>query len=166
MTTYESDKEVVRRKKDHAKFLKNYVVDSSGCWLWTRSKTKLGYAQFFYAGKMSKGHRYAYSFFKGPIPKDKVLDHLCRVRHCVNPDHLELVTNRENVLRGISSAATNAKKTHCKRGHELSGSNVFLCKKGGGRWRECKKCKVERNRILKAKKRQKHDLKTLLEKDN
>jgi hypothetical protein len=79
------------------------------------------------------GHRLSYQAFRGPIPDGLVLDHLCRVRACVNPWHLEPVTTRENLLRGQTLTARNAAKTHCHRGHPLS---VNL----RGKWRSCREC--------------------------
>jgi hypothetical protein len=76
-------------------------------------------------GKNVLAHRLSYETFVGPIPIDKQLDHLCRNRLCVNPCHLEPVTQRENILRGEGVPAQNARKTHCKNGHELSPENVI-----------------------------------------
>jgi hypothetical protein len=87
--------------------------------------------------------------FRGPIPLGKEPDHLCRVRRCCNPDHMELVTSRENVLRGVSPAANNARKTHCNRGHELTGNNVRIYKNR----RICLACDKLRMRAFTAKRR-------------
>lgn len=84
-----------------------------------------------------RAHRFSYQLYKGNIPKNLVIDHLCKNPSCVNPDHLEAVTNRENILRGISPAAINSKKTHCPKGHKLSGDNVYIYR--NSRW--CKKCR-------------------------
>ena len=86
-------------------------------------------------------HRVAYEALIGPIPKGLCLDHLCRVRYCVNPAHLEPVTVRENVLRGISPPAVNARKRLCKNGHALSGRNLYLKTRYGWPGRECRTCK-------------------------
>jgi len=94
-----------------------YTVDSSGCWLWTGTVNPVtGYSQ---AGKRGYGHRMSYVEFVGPIPDGMTIDHLCRVRSCVNPDHLEAVSLRENILRSSNAAATNARKKHCAYGHPL-----------------------------------------------
>jgi len=96
----------------------------SGCWVWTGSITK-GYGQICVrTGRPELAHRVAYQLLRGDIPIGLELDHLCRNRACVNPGHLEVVDNRTNCLRGIGPTAINARMTHCKRGHELNGSNV------------------------------------------
>jgi len=73
---------------------------NTGCWLWTLSIKPKGYGQIKNAGRLAYAHRIAYQLLRGPIPKGMTIDHLCRVRCCVNPDHMEVVTNRTNVLRG------------------------------------------------------------------
>jgi hypothetical protein len=98
--------------------------DGSGCWLWTAGISPAGYAQFRYDGKKQNAHRFSYEVFNGPIPEGTHIDHLCRVRHCVNPAHLEAVTCHENIMRGEGVAAINSKKTHCPKGHELTGANL------------------------------------------
>jgi len=92
---------------------------NSGCWLWMAAVDKKGYAKVGYNRPprgygMEFAHRVLYEQIRGPIPEGLDIDHLCRVRCCVNPDHLEPVTNAENHRRGI---ARNAKKTHCPQGH-------------------------------------------------
>lgn len=94
------------------------LIREDGCWLWTGDANNVGYGKVRRNGKAHRAHRYAYEQLVGPIPEGLTLDHLCRVRLCVNPAHLEPVTLRENVMRGTSVTAINAKKTHCPRGHE------------------------------------------------
>ena len=76
------------------------------CWVWQRTKTSAGYANPVINGKVTYGHRYFYELVKGPIPEGLVIDHLCRMPSCVNPDHLEAVTNAENVRRGDRAKLT------------------------------------------------------------
>ena len=107
-----------------------------GCWLWTRTLNR-GYGSFRSgAGKTTTAHRASYQMLKGAIPDGLQLDHLCRVRNCVNPDHLEPVTLKENVLRGVGITAENKSKTHCVRGHALEGFNL----QWAGTQRRCRTC--------------------------
>ena len=109
-----------------------------GCWLWTAA-TENGYGRFHFEGAMRWAHRIAWVLFVGLIPEELELDHLCRVRHCVNPEHLEPVTHRENVLRGDGGPAVNAKKTYCPQGHPLEGENLVARSLRRGK-RECRTC--------------------------
>lgn len=75
---------------------------TESCWLWEAATTDDGYGSFWVSKKLRPGaHRYSYVFCVGDIPENLMLDHLCRVRNCINPDHLEPVTCKENTLRGI-----------------------------------------------------------------
>lgn len=96
----------------------------SGCWLWTRAKKENGYGVVWDGSRTRYVHRVSYELFVGPIPDGLTIDHLCRVRSCLNPQHLEPVTAGENTLRGDSPAAVNARKTHCPRGHAFDHLNV------------------------------------------
>src|SRR5437763_12827689 len=101
-----------RYRNDSDRIERNIVVDAGGCWRWQRALNEGGYGLVGYGGKVARAHRVAYELFVGPIPLELELDHLCRVRRCVNPSHLEPVTRRENVLRSpIQLAAVNATKT-------------------------------------------------------
>lgn len=124
--------------------------NEDGCWLWLGSIQSNGYPRLKRGGRQFGAHRLVYEAFKGPIPEGLVIDHLCRVPACVNPDHLEAVTMRENTLRGVSIIADLAKRTHCTHGHPLSGDNLWIRKDGS---RICRAC---RRRIYNAWK-QKHD---------
>lgn len=132
-----------------------------GCWLWTgKLRTgaspghgkEVGYGQFYNGHRTVGPHRFAYELMVGPIPEGLVIDHLCRERACVNPDHLEAVTTQENILRGLAPTAENASKTHCVRGHELSGDNLYVPPKGG---RYCRTC---REAVQKGRKRNRSKL--------
>jgi hypothetical protein len=93
-------------------------VDVSGvCWEWTGARTN-GYGYFKRVGTTRRAHRIAYEHLVGPVPDGLVLDHLCRNRGCVNPDHLEPVTSRENLRRGSGIAGRHARSDLCPRGHE------------------------------------------------
>lgn len=114
---------------------------NSGCWLWLGACSR-GYGYFSSKGKNILAHRFSYEEFVGQIPEGLQLDHLCRVRCCVNPAHLEAVTSKENFHRGISSSVTRSrhkKITHCPRGHAYEGGNLYVSKVGG---RVCRKCRV------------------------
>jgi len=119
----------------------------TNCWLWSGAVDKNGYGQYTIKDKSIKAHRHAYETIIGPISEGNVIDHGCRTRCCVNPRHMEAVTNRENVLRGLSFAVTNKRKTHCKRGHALSGPNLLLVRHG----RSCKTCQLAAKRKHMAK---------------
>ncbi len=109
----------------------------AGCWVWTAAKDGDGYAHFDWHGEVELAHRVAYQVLVGPIPDGLTLDHLCRVRACVNPQHLEPVTNRENLLRGNGFSGVNARKTHCAKGHAYDEANTYHRPSGG---RDCRKC--------------------------
>ena len=134
------------------RYARHYVVDAqSGCWLWTKYLTRDGYAKaklpkvegdWRHGTRTVVAHRVMYEEYVGPIPEGLTLDHLCRVRHCVNPAHLEPVTAEENVMRGEGPCARNARKTHCDHGHPLSGGNLYTYVFRGRTWRACKTCRA------------------------
>ena len=116
------------------------VEKSATCWLWTSAINWGGYAKFRIGKRDVYAHRWAYEHIVGPIPEGMDLDHLCRVRRCVRPDHLEPVTHQENVLRGEGIAARQAQKTHCPKGHEYTPENTRTYR--GHRY--CRTCSRER----------------------
>jgi hypothetical protein len=124
------------------------VTFTESCWLWTSSIDRGGYGQFDLGNKSTIAHRWAYEFCVGDIPEGLDLDHLCRVRHCVNPDHLEPVTRSENMRRSpIAISGINARKTHCKRGHEFTPENTYRDSRG----RKCRECVLAASRRQRAR---------------
>jgi hypothetical protein len=123
-------------------------VPFSGCWIWMGSLENTGYSHFRHTlSKGQTGHSFAYRHYRGAVPPGMHLDHKCRVPSCVNPDHLEVVTCQENILRGVGLAAMNARKTHCKRGHEFAGDNIYH--RNGTR--QCRECVLELQRQRRAR---------------
>lgn len=120
----------------------NKVNKTPTCWLWQGVLGGGGYGRIFVEGKMRQAHRYSYILHGGAIPPGFHLDHICRVRHCVNPAHLEPVTPTENKLRGIGITAIEARQKFCKRGHEFTQENTYLTPQG---WRRCKTCRIAAN---------------------
>ena len=108
----------------------NIEIDQNGCWLWLKHKNKKGYGRFRFKGIRQYTHRASYELYVGPIPKGLQIDHLCRVRACCNPTHLEPVTCAINIKRG-----ERANKTHCPQGHEYSEENTY-------RWRTYRQCRA------------------------
>jgi hypothetical protein len=124
------------------------VQRTDGCWLWTGAPSNRGYGQLSVERKTVGAHRFAYELMVGPIPQGLELDHLCGVRLCVNPAHLEPVDHRTNLLRGSGFAATNAQKTHCPHGHEYTPENTYHNPNpnGGRMCRTCKRAHDARDR--------------------
>lgn len=121
-------------------FWKKVAKIEGGCWIWTGPMDRNGYGLDGGARK-TLAHRVAYRELVGEIAPGLELDHLCRVRHCVRPDHLQPVTHRENMLRGNGWAGKNARKTHCPHGHEYTPDNTKL--RNGSR--TCRACRSAKN---------------------
>lgn len=126
------------------------IKRTDSCWQWTGSRAPNGYGLFWLRGRQASAHRLAYESYTGrTIPHDRQIDHLCRVRSCVNPMHLECVTVSENNRRGLSPLR-NRSKTHCKSGHPFTPENTWLHK--GARY--CKECKRVRLRQFYARQKE------------
>lgn len=120
-------------------------IAESGCWAWLGAVNDDGYGRVNLAGKNKHAHRVSYELAKGPIPEGLVLDHLCKVRCCINPDHLEPVTIKENLARGNQAhkGKLRRERTHCVNGHEYLEQNTYWRGSHLGdarKWRVCKIC--------------------------
>lgn len=123
---------------ERSRFERQYCPEpNTGCWLWTGDTFRTGYGRFRADHGRVRAHRYSYVAHGGTLAPNMVLDHLCRTPACVNPEHLEQVPPRINVLRGTSPAARRAKQTHCKSGHLFDEQNTYVRASG---WRRCRRC--------------------------
>lgn len=118
---------------------------AEGCWPWAGAMTRNGYGTFWVGAQCWRAHRYAFSVYRGPIPDGLVIDHLCRNRRCVNPEHLEAVTQSTNLARGDGLVSAQNARTHCPRGHALVPGNLDLTQVKAGK-RSCKRCKADAQR--------------------
>ena len=126
---YDNPDAFLSRLKDNAD-----TSNPAACWIWTGRTDRDGYARF---GSGGLAHRMAYIAFKEPIPEGHEIDHLCRTRACVNPDHLEAVTKAVNTLRSLAPSAINAREVRCIHGHPFTEANTLYGKNGR---RTCRTC--------------------------
>ena len=134
---------------------------NTGCWVWTgqrslvqkgtgKRRAHLGYGQFKIGGRYRSAHRLAFEYFKGMIPENLECDHLCRAAHCVNPDHIELVTHSENVRRGTCPQQIRQRqtsKTECPLGHPYDHANTYTRSNGARYCRKCGSIRERRRRL-------------------
>lgn len=139
------------RQDEMARFFAK-VDKTEGCWLWTGGVSSHGYSHFWLDGRTVTGHWFAYDRLVGPVPAGLQLDHLCRVKRCVNPAHLEAVTAQVNTHRGVHAPEVaaariarkgNYTKTHCKWGHEFTPENTYIHPTRGTR--HCRVCAARRS---------------------
>jgi len=121
----------------------DFSSSAKGCWIWKGSfaghdEPKHAYGRFYFMGRNVMAHKFSYEFIGGyEIKKGYVIDHLCRTPSCVNPNHLQCITAKENTHRSNNPMATNLRKTECIRGHPLYGKNLYIAKDGHRRCLSC-----------------------------
>lgn len=125
----------------------NHVIEGE-CWRWTGAHMRKGYGQLWAAGKTMSVHRLAYELWVGPLSPDLDIDHLCCVRDCINPAHLDAVTHRTNLQR------RGERRTHCPQGHALVPENIKWTKSRGNRARTCRRCFNDKRRRRRAELRE------------
>lgn len=134
-------------RMSYTEILDKLVEKTESCWLWKGSQNSSGYGQHGShkrPGAETLAHRKLYAMNYGPIPKGLQIDHLCREKLCVNPEHLEAVPPKLNLMRAPNQVTTlNARKTHCIHGHKFDKLNTRIHKSGK---RECIQCKKERKK--------------------
>jgi len=139
----------VKGETEEARFWEKVSIDYYApsdvdpCWFWTANKVQGGYGRFWAKSKHVLAHRWAYEYFREPIPIGLTIDHLCKVTSCVNPNHLEVVSMEENIHRGESPSAINRRKTHCNNGHKYTTETVCLEASPKGFVRRCIICRNE-----------------------
>lgn len=133
-------------------WLRVWVRGPDECWPFLGALASTGYGYVRWEGKQKGAHVVSFLLSVREIPPGHVLDHLCRNRWCVNPRHLEVVTHRVNVLRGLGLAAMNARKDRCKNGHPFTGENTYVTARG----RHCRRCR--RATVLRYEQRRKEEV--------
>lgn len=130
------------------RFAEKIALTENGCIEWVASLNNMGYGTFaFGGGKSTVAHRWSYEHHVGPIPEGMSLDHLCRNRACVNPSHLEPVTQGTNLLRAVGVGKANTRKTHCPAGHPYAGDNLYMAPSRPNRM--CRTCRRGSKRAAK-----------------
>lgn len=124
-----------------------YIHKTESCWIWAGTQNDRGYGLFSVGGRHVQVHRYAYEKARGRIPDGLTIDHLCMVKNCVNPEHLEAVTGRENTRRMQAAYGMGWVVTHCPAGHGYTPENTYIEPKGS---RACRICRVDRTRRWRA----------------
>lgn len=130
--------------------LERRIQRTASCWLWVGYTKPNGYGSLTLNGRTQYAHRLVYEALVGSIPPGSELDHLCRVRHCVRPDHLQPVSRAENCYRGESIPGRRHRQTHCQHGHEFTPENTSRNSRGH---RRCRACDAARARRIRAERK-------------
>lgn len=134
----------------HLRFFSNISLEPSGCWLWTGEVNRDGYGVFYCGSREYKAHRIAVEMFRGKIPKGLHGHHVCKVKACVNPDHISIVTAEEHgKIHSSDPENGQSQKTHCPAGHEYSADNTY---RDPGGWRFCRACRSNNRGAIRRKK--------------
>lgn len=125
-------------------FAQSFKIQEDGCWIWQKYIAPNGYGRFWTKDEGINAHRLLFQEVNNlKLHKDEVCDHLCRVRSCVNPKHIEVVSRGENVLRGVGHAPVNLTKNSCPKGHLYDETNTLITKRKNSKTRHCRECMKE-----------------------